>query len=342
MRRRRTGVATYIRDLRTALERVPDARIATRWALGPPGLPRRGAITSLGNLALDLVWLHACVPLRAVAGGAALIHAPVNWGPWWSPTPLVVTVQDLTWERLPGAYPAGFRRYARIFAGRTARRARMVIATSRSTARDLTELYGVAPERIRVVPIGVGRDTEPPRAREPFLLAAGVFHPRKRIRQLVEGHTLYWNRAAEGAGRCRLVVVGAGGADEGAVRAAAGPGCELRGFVDRSELLDLYRRATLLVYPSAYEGFGLPVLEAMAHGCPVLVARNSSIPEVGGTVARYLPDASPERIAASLAQTLADPVDLARRSRDGRLWSARFSWERAAAETLAVYEEAMR
>ncbi len=84
------------------------------------------------------------------------------------------------------------------------------------------------------------------------------------------------------------------------MRAAAGPGCEIRGFVRREELLDLYRRATLLVYPSAYEGFGLPVVEAMAHGCPVLCARNSALVEVGGRTAIFLDDVTPEGIAEAL------------------------------------------
>ena len=101
------------------------------------------------------------------------------------------------------------------------------------------------------------------------------------------------------------------------MRAAAGPGCEIRGFVRREELLDLYRRATLLVYPSAYEGFGLPVVEAMAAGCPVLCARNSSLIEIGGRSALFLDEVTPEAIAAALADALADREALAERGRGG-------------------------
>jgi glycosyltransferase involved in cell wall biosynthesis len=343
LRRRRTGGATYIRDLRQALA-AAGGPVDVTWAIGPPGFPRRGPITSLGNLLLDLAWLHLVLPLRAALGGYAAVHVPFNWGPWWSPRPVVVTVQDLSWERLPHAYPAGFRRYARMSARRTARRAERVITPSLSTAGDLVELYGVSPEKVRVVPIGVSPDTQPPRPREPFLLAAGVLDPRKRIRQLVEAHAIYWRRAVDrGASQppCRLVVVGDQGPETPAVRAAAGPGCELRGYVPREELLELYRRATLLVYPSEYEGFGLPVLEAMAHGCPVLTADNSSLPEVGGEVALYLTDSTPAGIAADLERALDDREDLARRGAAGRARAAEFTWDRAVAETLAVYEEAI-
>ena len=102
------------------------------------------------------------------------------------------------------------------------------------------------------------------------------------------------------------------------MQAAAGPGCEVRGFIRREELLDLYRRATLLVYPSAYEGFGLPVVEAMAAGCPVLCARNSSLIEIGGRSALFLDEVTPEAIAAALADALSDREALAERGEAGR------------------------
>ena len=106
------------------------------------------------------------------------------------------------------------------------------------------------------------------------------------------------------------------------MRAAAGPGSEIRGFVRREEVLDLYRRATLLVYPSAYEGFGLPVVEAMAARCPVLCARNSALVEVGGSAAIFLDDVTPEGIARALTEALADRDALARRGEEGRAGGA--------------------
>lgn len=341
-RRRSTGVATYINELRRVMEETAPSDLSVEFVFGPPGLPRLGRVTSFGNLVVDLLWLHVVLPLRAARSGAKVLHAPVNWAPWWSPCPVVVTVQDLSFERMPEAYPDGFRRYASFFARRSARRAARVIATSEATAADLRELYRVPDERIRVIPIGVELDTATPREREPFILSVGVLDPRKRITALVEGHARYLAQAPAQPPPCRLIIVGTGGGDEESVRRAAGSGCELRGFVDRAELRELYRRATLLVYPSAYEGFGLPVAEAMAHGCPVLIARNSSLIEVGGSSALFFDDPTPEGIAAALLRVLGDRDALAERGVAAREEAARFSWPSAATATRDVYRQAMR
>jgi len=342
-RRRRTGVATYIRELDRAVTASGRSGVRVRFRYGPPGLPRRGRLTRLANLVLDLLWLHVWLPIEAIAQRADAIHAPVNWAPWWAPCATVVTVQDLSFERLPEAYPDGFGRYARLFARRSARRATVVIATSSATAADLTELYGVDPGRIRVIPIGVHPDPTPTPSsdRRPFVLHVGEFEPRKRVPALVAGHREYHRAAPDIPPPCRLVLAGSGGSEEALVRATAGPECELRGFVSEAELDDLYRTASLLVMPSAYEGFGLPVAEAMAHGCPVLVADNSSLPEVGGSSALMLDDATPEGIAAALGDALGDRAALAERGARARADAARFSWAGAATATLDAYATAV-
>lgn len=340
-RRRRTGIATYVHELKHVMDTRPAPDLRVEWVFGPPGLPRLGRLTSWGNLLLDMFWLHVMLPLIAWRRRAALLHAPVTWGPWWSPCPMVVTMHDLAWERVPEAFPDNFRRYAGTFARRSVRRAARVIAVSESTSNDLQELYGVPPERIRVVPNGVHPDTRPPGAREPFILSVGIREPRKRIGALVEAHALYFADAPASPPPCGLVVVGGPGGDEERIAAAAGPGCEIRGFVRREELIDLYRRATLLAYPSAYEGFGLPVVEAMAHGCPVLIARNSSLIEIGGRTALFLDDETPEGIAQGLREALADRDELAQRGEAGREEAARYSWPASATATRDVYRQAL-
>lgn len=343
-RRRPTGIATYIRELRHVLESKPASDLRVEWVYGPPGLPRWGKITSVGNLLLDLAWLHVLLPLIAWRRRASLLHAPVTWGPWWSPCPMVVTMHDLSWERVPDAFPESFRRYARFFARRSVAKARRVIAVSESTANDLRELYHVPHERIRVVANGVEPDTRPPGPREPLILAVGVMEERKRISVLAAAHARYWDEAPADPPPCRLLIVGGSGGDEDAVRANAGPGCEIRGFVRREELLDLYRRATLLAYPSAYEGFGIPVAEAMAHGCPVLCAHNSSLVEIGGESAIFIhdDDVTPEGLARALTRVLADRRALAERGEAGRAETARYSWPAAATATRDVYRQALR
>ena len=341
-RRRATGAATYIRDLRSAIEAAAPPDLSVQFVSGPPGLPRRNLLTTLGNLMLDLAWQHVALPILARRRGADLIHAPFNWAPRWAPCPTVVTVQDLAWERVPDTFPGAFRRYARIFTRQSARHAARVITTSRSTAQDLTALYGVPANEMRTIPIGIRPDeavqTTP---REPFILAVGEFEPRKRILELIAGHREYFAATATDPPPCRLVLIGSGGRDEAAVRNATGPECELLGFVDTATLHDHYRRATLLVYPSLYEGFGLPVLEAMAHGCPTLVARNSSLSEIGGDAAIWLDDPTPEGISKTLAEVLSDREALARRGKVSRAHAATFNWVRVADETLGVYREVL-
>ena len=340
-RRRRTGVATVIRETRAAMAAEPPRDMRVEWLRGPRGLPRRGRLTSLANLALDLAWLHAWIPLQAWRRRAALVHSPVNWTPWWCPCPTTVTVQDLSFERLPDAYPDGFRRYASTFARRSARRARRVIATSGAGARDVEELYRVPGERVRVVPLGCHLDDEPERDREPYVLYVGEFEPRKRVVDLVLGHRRYFTEAPTHPPVCRLVLVGGGGSEEEAVRRAAGPGVDMLGFVDGDDLAELYRRATLFVSASAYEGFGLPIAEAMAHGCPVLVAANSAQPEVAGPAGLLITGPGPDGVTAALTAALADRGELARRGRACRERAAELTWGASARGTLEVFREAL-
>lgn len=342
-RRRTSGAASYVRELRAAIEAAPPADLRVQWLSGPPGLPQKNRLTTLGNLALDLMWTHVCLPLIALRRRADAVHATFNWAPAWAPCPTVVTLHDLAWERRPDDFPAGFRRYASVFARRSARRARIVVTPSQATADDAIALYRVPYDRIRVVHHGVRPPARShPAPRENMILSVGVLHRRKRIPELIEGHRLYMRRAAAQPPPCRLVVVGGPAGDEQRVNDVAGDECEILGFVSREKLDELYDRATLFVYPSALEGFGMPVAEAMSHGCPVLVARNSALTEVAGDVGLYLDDASPEAIARALEDALADREALARRGEECRRAAGGMTWATAAEETLEAYRAALR
>jgi|GEM_PF-574252 len=397
MRRRRTGGARYARGLAEVLAHHPPADLRVRVVTGPAPLARRNGVTSLGNLLLDLAWTHLALPVLALRHRAALIHTTFNWAPLWSHCPRVVTVHDLVWERFPETFPSGFRRYARLFTRPSARRARRVITISRASARDLAELYGVRPERIRVVYIGVG-PTEAGESGDrggdpaddgttpaggagthpaggpatggdgggagggggggggagagrgegvadgaPFVLHVGEFEPRKRVPDLIEGHRRYLAGAPGDPPPCRLVLAGAGGGEEDRVRALAGRGCELEGYVSDARLEAMYRSATLLVMPSSWEGFGLPVAEAMRAGCPALVADTPALREAGGPEALVIPaPGGPGEIARALAGALADRDALRARGARGRAHAHGFSWERCRRDTLGVYREALR
>jgi glycosyltransferase involved in cell wall biosynthesis len=340
-RRRTSGAASYVRELRAEIEADPPADLEVVWLSGPPGLPQKNRLTSLGNLLLDLFWTHVCLPIIAWRRRASLIHATFNWAPAWAPCPTLVTLHDLAWERRPDDFPDGFRRYASVFAKRSARHARIVVTPSQATADDAIALYRVPHDRIRVVHHGVRPPSTVPDSREPMVLSVGVLHRRKRIPELIEGHRRYMESAPEDPPPCRLVVVGGPAGDEERVYEVAGPDCEILGFVSRERLDDLYRRASLFVYPSALEGFGMPVAEAMANGCPVLVARNSSLTEVAGEAGLYLDDASPDGIAQALEAALADRETLARRGDRAREAALLMTWSEAARQTLSAYRAAL-
>ena len=341
-RRRRTGIARVITQTREAMAADPPADMDVVWVNGPRGLPRRNALTSLGNLLIDMLWLGVLLPRRARKRGASLIHAPMNWGPLRGRTPTTVMIQDLAFERMPDAYPTGFRLWASVVGRRSARRARLVMATTEAGARDIEEVYGVPREHIRVVHLGTAPDAQeftPPR--EPFILAVGEFEPRKRVIDLMRGHDRYFATAPTYPPICRLVIAGGGGSQEQQAAERRGVGCDLLGFIDDTELHELYRRATLFVSLSAYEGFGLPIIEAMAHGCPVLVADNSSQAEVAGPGAFLIHDSSPEGIAARLEEVLADRNELERRGAAARARAAELSWAATARGTTDAWREVL-
>lgn len=264
----------------------------------------------------------------------------------------VVTIHDLSAERLPGL---GGRRFGQRLASAktrwTARRAERVIADSRSGAADVAAVFGVAPERIVVVPLGVGPEffPEPPpvqeavRARlapgrEGLILFCGTLEPRKDVPTLVRAFA----RVPGGRHRYRLVLAGGDGRASAEIatlvsRLGLGDAVAFEGYMDVAQLRGLYSAATLFVLPSLYEGFGLPVLEAMACGTPVIATDSSSLPEVVGDAGLLVPPGDPEALAGAMARVL-DDADLAADLRQRGLRRAKgFTWEATAAKTLAVY-----
>ena len=340
-RRRRTGIARVISETRTALLVDPPDDMEVVFVNGPPGLPRKNALTSVGNLIIDMLWLTVGLPAVARRKQAALIHAPMNWGPLRGSTPTTVMIQDLAFERMPQQYPAGFRRWASFVGRRTAKRARLVMTTTEAGARDVEQIYHVPRSRIRVVNLGTDPDHQPEREREPFILAVGEFEPRKRVLDLMRAHAQYFASAPAYPPVCRLVIAGAGGSQEADARALQGPGCDLLGFVPDEDLAELYRRATLFVSLSSYEGFGLPIAEAMARGCPVMVADNSSQAEVGGGTALLVEDDSIDGMTAQLTRVLADREALAQRGHASRARADELSWTTTAQGTTDAWREAL-
>jgi glycosyltransferase involved in cell wall biosynthesis len=283
-----------------------------------------------------LRWLYATQRAlragRSLVFGTSQIEAPLVGAPG------IVTVHDvipLLFER----YHPRQRHFYRHVLGPALHGATAVITPSRATKERLQERYALAPERIHVIPHGVpvpfAARSEASRPREPFILCIGRPNPIKNIRTLLAAHRLLRPYLP-------LKVVFAGG--EGPLPAGAAPGdpdVVFRGNVTDAEKLDLLDRASVLVCPSLYEGFGLPPLEAMARGCPVVISSTGSLPEVGGDAARYVDPLDAHGMAAAIHEVLTDPCLRERMIDRGYRRARTFSWEASARQHVALFEEVL-
>jgi glycosyltransferase involved in cell wall biosynthesis len=277
-------------------------------------------------------------------------HVAPAWGPWRS----VVTLHDLTFVLYPETQTPAARAYYAA-AGESARRAHRVIAVSQRTAADATRLLGVDPARLRVIheaaseayqprpwaelaPLAARLGFDPDR---PYLLAVGTLEPRKNLPLVFEVLALLRRRLPLQL----LVVGGRGWLDEAIFEAHARSGVQeaarFVGPLPGPELAVLYSHAAVFVFPSLYEGFGLPPLEAMACGAPVVSSNAGPLPEVLGAAALLLPPRDPRLWAQAIERVLEDPPLAADMRQRGRARAAQFSWERAARATRAVYHEAL-
>jgi len=236
-------------------------------------------------------------------------------------------VHDLSFEREPGLMGRKDRAIFRALVPRAARRAARVLTVSERTRRDLEQLYGLQPERIVVTPNGVDPAFRPGAAPGTggYLLLVGAIQQRKDPLA-----------AAAAAAAVGLPLVVAGPARDAALaRELERRGADLRGYVERDALADLYRNAACLVFPSRYEGFGLPLLEAMASGTPVVACDDAALREVAGAAAVF---AAPGELAAGIREALGRRDEL----RAAGLARAReFTWEETARRTVAVYREVL-
>ena len=240
--------------------------------------------------------------------------------------PAVSSVLDLQHEELPQFFSRAERAYRKRVYGWTVRRSRLVITISHHAARTLVERLGVPEEKVRPIHLGIDHDRfrPGPEEREPFLLYPALGWPHKNHPRLFEAFALLRRTRPE----LELVLTGYDG--------PAPEGVRVLGRVPGDELARLYRTASALVFPSLYEGFGQPPLEAMACGCPVAASNVTSLPEVCGDAARLFNPKSAEAIAVAVEDVLAHPDEWRRR---GLERAAAFTWEATAHAHDEVYAE---
>jgi glycosyltransferase involved in cell wall biosynthesis len=359
-RGQRTGTEAYALHLIRALiplaaERDHTLRLYFNAPPAPDLFPAAPHVTLL-VMPLRRMWTHARLGHELRSRPPDVFFTPAHVIPVGIRCPSVATVHDLGYEHFPEAHPRRQLAYLRWSTRHNARVARRVIADSRATADDLTALYGTAPNKIAVVYPGVDpnlRRVSDPAALaataakyaipQPYLLYLGTLQPRKNLVRLVEAF------AGSGLHKdgCALVLAGRAGwlaepllAAVGALPPAVRERVYLPGYVDEADKAALLSGATALVFPSLYEGFGFPILEAQACGVPVVCAGTSSLPEVAGDAALRVDPLDVAVMAAALRRVAGEAGLREALIAKGYDNLARFRWEEAAARTLALLEAA--
>ena len=353
---RRAGIHHYIYQM---LRHLPAGGAAytvyTRLTEGWDARPDRrfvGSALPTENRLARILWEQVMWPRLARRDGLTLMHSMAFATPRLAPCPVVVTIYDLSFIHQPESFPTAQRRYLMHETAYSCRHAARLITISRSGRDDVAAHYGVPPERIDVVTPGVSAAYRPLPAAEVagfrrrqglpdvFLLHVGTLQPRKNILILLEA------LAQLGRPDVLLVLVGGKGWFYDTIEArvtALGLGKQVHfaGYAADDDLPLWYNAATALVFPSLYEGFGLPIVEALACGVPVVAAATSSLPEAGGDVALYFDPHDPDALAGQLAAVLDDPGLRRRAQTEGPSHAARFSWAQAGRDTAAAYGRAL-
>ncbi len=355
---RSAGIHAYISNLLRHLPAVagPDWRFTAMTGAGSSAtfneVRMRRARMATESPLRRVFWEQALQPWQL--GQFDLYHALAFVAPVFLTTPMAVTVYDLSFLRYPARLGRARRHYLRAMTALTCVRARRVLAISQSTADDLAALLGLPAQKIDVTPLGYDRAAfRPLQAREiahfrrkqglpaRFWLYVGTLEPRKNLPMLLEAYA----RLAPSE-RLPLILGGGRGWMAREVFAAiAGLGLQdsvrHAGFIPTADLPLWYNCAEAFLYPSVYEGFGLPVLEAMACGAPVLTTNVSSLPEVAGEAGMCLPPDDSERWTGALRGLWRDEAWRREARERGLRRAKRFSWERTAELTLASYRKAL-
>lgn len=340
---RKTGIGLYTANLLTALRRVAPQHDYVELAWG-----------RTQELRTDqrLRWQQMVVPNRARAAHADVLHVPGFDAPWWKPCPVILTVHDLIGMLFPHNLPPVARFYWSRWLPWSVRRADHIIADSEHTRRDIICLMHIPAERIIVIPLGVDASFRPLEDRSllnalrkkyalpsDIILYLGTLEPRKGLDTLVAAYAALADRVPHA-----LVIAGKRGwYTEPLFRQVRELGLEARvhftDYIPDADMSGLLNLAQVFVFPSRYEGFGLPPLEAMACGTPVIASNASSLPEVVGDAGLQVPPDDVAALARAIQRLIADADLRARLRAAGLARAATFTWEETARRTVEVYEE---
>lgn len=366
------GVRRYVWEIYGALPLVaPDVDVIAIGAADGEALPKGTTGHPARPFPTNLGWMALSIPLAARGARLDVFHAPAYTAPLWGVHPQAVTIHDVSYERKPEWNAYKNDRARRFFYRRSALSADQVITDSAFSRSEITAAYGIPAERISVVPLAAAEHFSPgpfdpaklpAGVTQPYALHVGDLHVRRNLPTALAavlamrsdvggGGSGVGDRGSGGGNSTNRLTLVLAGVDRGMgedliakAAAAADPGAlVLTGPVSEEALVNLYRGATLLVYPSRYEGFGLPVLEAMRCGVPVIAAKSASIPEIVADAGILIDD--PLGVPAwteAIRRVLSDRPMADRLREAGLARAASYSWARTAKDTIAVLRECAR
>jgi glycosyltransferase involved in cell wall biosynthesis len=344
-------VATYTHNLAHQLGSRQRDHIfpVTHSSVSLPSL--RGA--RLGLSINKTLWMQAVLPLQLSRLGVDVCHFTNSVAAWWTPCPSVVTIHDTTLWMFPRYHPRRRLLAMRPLIPAGARHAKAIIAVSAATKRDVVRTLHVPDEKVHVIyeaaaphfrPLPRNGALEAVRHKynlpESFILYVGTIEPRKNLERLLQAFELV---RLQGCRSQALALVGGRGWNDAAIlacveRIGLDGSVRVLGHTPTDDVVALYNLADVVALPSLYEGFGLPVIEAMACGTPVVTSPNGSLAEIAGTAAEFVDPTQVESIAAGLHAVLSDRGKRAALGAAGLERAAQFSWEAAADQTRQVYE----
>jgi glycosyltransferase involved in cell wall biosynthesis len=315
-------VGTYTANLLDELRRFPQDEIVPM-IQSPVHLPAMWGRPGRTLHVNKTLWMQALLPWQLSQAGADVVHFTNNVASWWTPCPSIVTIHDTTLWLFPRSHPRRRLLAMRPLIPLGARHAKAIIAVSDSTKRDVVRTLNVPADKVHVVyeapapyfrPLPRTDALEAVRRRyglpSAFVLYVGTIEPRKNLRRLFEAFALL--RRQTGLGAHGLVLVGNRGWNDSAIlanleRLGLNGAVRVLGYAPSHDLVALYNLADAVAFPSLYEGFGLPVVEAMACGTPVVASPNGSLAEIAGGAAELVDPTRSDSIAAGLRRVLSDP-----------------------------------
>lgn len=357
---RSAGISRYIANLLAAFRRERRHSYVVYYpgdALPPSLTPDRDYRWVGSRLPTDrawgrVLWEQAMQPIAVGRSGASVLHAPAYVAPLIQPCPTVVTIHDLSFLLMPQLFNLANRLHLGMLTRLSAKRARRVIAVSDATRSAIVQLLGVPADRVDVVYHGIEPTFQPitdsaairafcqqHQLDQPYLLYLGTIEPRKNVEALIRA---YAQARRNGGLRLPLVVAGGRGWRDAAVfelvqSLRIGDHVRFTGFVPFEEQPFWYSAAAAFVYPSRLEGFGFPVLEAMACGAPVITSNRSALPEVAGDAALLVDPDDPSAIGEAIVRVIEDRSLAETLRARGFAHARRFTWEAAARRTEQVY-----